>query len=157
MASISNDSYLATLQYLINNIYFENIIKLKIYIIESVVLLKMSRYEVGVCQRFNESIHGYDETSSPSVKTHYICLFIFDFTEALYRSAKALTSYYNATIEIIETDILYPGNETIAIYKTFWLRIFQRRCRKWVENRRYARSCRLFTYLLNREYTKTYK
>jgi hypothetical protein len=37
------------------------------------------------------------------------------------------------TVEIVETEILSPGGEIIAIYKTFWLRIFQRRVKKWLK------------------------
>ena len=116
----------------------------------------MSRYEVGLCQRFNRNIHGFNpNTSSPEIEAHYICLFTFDFTcEGLYLSTSSLSARYGATIEIIETAMLYPGTEMVAIYKTFWLRIFQRVCRSWILNRKYARSNMIITYLLKREYTK---
>jgi len=33
----------------------------------------MSRYELGMCQKFNQEIHGFnDNTSSPEIKEHYI-------------------------------------------------------------------------------------
>ena len=36
----------------------------------------MSRYEIGLCQKFNPTIHGFDlNTSSPEIKDHYICLY----------------------------------------------------------------------------------
>jgi hypothetical protein len=117
----------------------------------------MSRYEIGLCQKFNPLIHGFNpDTSSPDIEDHYICLFTFDFScVGSYKTVMALAKHYCATIEIVETTMLYPGTETIAIYKTFWLRIFQRMCRKWIIQRRFSRSSRIYTFLLKREYQKT--
>jgi hypothetical protein len=117
----------------------------------------MSRYEVGLCQRFNQEIHGFHpSTSSPEIMGHHICLFTFDFTcMGLYESYVLLAKYYNATIEIVDTLMLHPGDEMVAIYKTVWLRIFQRMCKRWLRQRRFARSSRMYSYLLKREYEKT--
>jgi len=114
----------------------------------------MTLYEIALCQRFNERIHGFDiQTSSPELRNHYLCLFPFDIQNPEELSAaKSLSKYYYATIEIILPHILYPGNEMVAIYKTFWFRIFQRKCRKWVSSRKYARSSRLFYDIMKREY-----
>jgi len=116
----------------------------------------MSRYEIGLCQKFNSIIHGFDlNTSSPQIKDHYICLYTFDFSsQSLYESASILSKFYNATVEIIEPLTLQPGDEMVAIYKTFWLRIFQRLCRKWIIQRRYSRSTKMYAFLLKREYQK---
>lgn len=114
----------------------------------------MSRYELALCQRFNPEIHGCNEnTSSPNIKEHYLCLFTFEITPlGLFESAIALSKYYCATIEIVETVLLEPGQECIAIYKTFWLRIFQSYIRKWLIRRRFTRSARMYSYLLQREH-----
>jgi hypothetical protein len=115
----------------------------------------MSRYELGLCQRFNAEIHGFNEnTSSPDVKEHYICLYTFPFSNTL-KDYVSFAKCYGATIEIVETVDLYPGNEMVGIYKTFWLRLFQRLYRKWVIQRRFARSSRLYSLLLKREYQNT--
>jgi len=115
----------------------------------------MSRYELGLCQKYDRNIHGFNEnTSSPDITEHYVCLYTFSYSKTL-KDYIAFAKCYGATIEIVEPIWLYPGNEMVAIYKTFWLRIFQRLCRKWVRNRRFARSARLCIYLLKREYTKT--
>jgi len=112
----------------------------------------LSQYEIGFCQRFNEEIHGFNSTNSPEIRNHYLCLFTFDImNEEQFLSVQSLSPYCRATIEIVETFMLYPGNEMVAIYKTFWFRIFQRICRKWILNRRYARSSRLMYHLLYRE------
>jgi len=117
----------------------------------------MSRYELGLCQKFDAKIHGFDEfTSSPELKEHYICLFTFNHLDAIKSPDYVeFSNHYRTTIEIVETLMLSPGNEMVAIYKTFWLRIFQRTCRKWVIHRRFARSSRLYSLLLKREYQYT--
>ena len=114
----------------------------------------MSYYEIALCQRFNETVHGFDiQTSSPEIYHHYLCLFPFDFMDPeQFSTARSLGEYCRGTIEIIFPVMLSPGNEMVAIYKTFWLRIFQRKCRKWILNRKYARSSRLFKDLIRREY-----
>jgi len=115
----------------------------------------MSRYELGLCQKFNREIHGFDPaTSSPEIDRHYICLFTF-FDSLKFASYMEFAKCYGTTIEIVETSILQPGNEMVAIYKTFWLRIFQRICRRWLINRRFSRSSRLYSFLLKREYQQT--
>ncbi len=84
-----------------------------------------------------------------------MCLITIESSfSTIYYTALHLAGRYNARIEIVETHLLVPGNEMVAIYKTFWLRIFQRLCRKWLVNRRYARSVQLYTYLMKREYPK---
>lgn len=114
----------------------------------------MSRYEIGLCQKFDKNIHGFDSnTSSPEINDHYICLYTFDFTttDEMYETSMILSKFYNATIEIVEPLILYPGEEMVAIYKTFWLRIFQRKCRKHLIQRRFSRSSWFYSYLMTRE------
>ena len=119
-------------------------------------MVQFSRYELGLCQRFNSKIHGFDpDTSSPNIKDHYMCLITIESSfSTIYYTALHLAGRYNARIEIVETHVLFPGDEMVAIYKPFWLRIFQRLCRKWILNRRYARSTQLYTYLMKREYPK---
>lgn len=115
----------------------------------------MSRYELGLCQKFNREIHGFDpSSSSPEVDTHYICLFTF-FDPQKFTDYIAFAKSYRITVEIVETVWLSPGNEMVAIYKTFWLRIFQRVCRRKLSQRRFSRSTRLYAFLLKREYQMT--
>jgi hypothetical protein len=138
-------------------IYFKNIIIYKIdcslyYIVSS---LFMSMYELGMCNIFNAEIHGFNpSTSSPDLPTHYICYYTFPFSHTFKDDIDFATSN-GATVEIVETIWLEPGNEMVAIYKTFWMRIFQRVCRKWLRWRRFARSSRLYSLLLKQEYQNT--
>ena len=122
-------------------------------------MVQFSRYELVLCQLFDSEIHGFDpNTSSPNVKGNYICLITIESSfSRLYYTAMYMAIRYCATIEIVETHVLVPGNEMVAIYKTFWLRIFKRLVRKWLVNRRYARSVQLYTYLMKREYPKIHQ
>ena len=116
----------------------------------------MSRYELGMCQQFNRQRHGFNPvTSSPELQTHHICYYTFPFSHT-FKDDIAFAKSNGATVEIVETIWLSPGNEMVGIYKTFWLRIFQRACKKWLRGRRFARSARLYSLLLKREYTRTH-
>ena len=127
-----------------------------IYIRESSVLSIMSRYELGLCQKFNEVMHGFDEnTSSPEIKDHYICHYTFIFFSDTFTDYIAFAKCYCSTIEIVETIWLYPGGEMVAIYKTFWLRILQRKVRRWLKVKHHIRTNMIYKMLMTREYTGT--
>ena len=114
----------------------------------------MSRYELGLCQKFNEVIHGFNEnTSSPEIKDHYICHYTFLFFSDTFTDYIAFAKCYGATIEIVEPIWLYPGGEMVAIYKTFWLRILQRKVRRWLKLKHYIQQNRIYQMLMRREYT----
>ena len=115
----------------------------------------MSRYELGMCHKFNERLHGFNEnTSSPDLKDHYICYYTFPFSNTL-TDYIAFAICYRATVEIVEPVWLYPGNEMVAIYKTFWLRILQRKVRRWLKIARTLRTNKIYQMLMRREYTRT--
>jgi len=129
------------------------LIEYYIYIKDRGVLSIMSRYEIGLCQQFNEEMHGFDEnTSSPEIKEHYICLYTFPF-KSTFKDYINFAKCYGATIEIVETIWLYPGNEMVAIYKTFWLRILQRKVRRWLKVKRHVQTNMIYKMLMTREYT----
>ena len=115
----------------------------------------MSRYELGLCQKFNEEMHGFNEnTSSPEIKEHYICHYTFLFSNTL-TDYIAFAKCYRATIEIVEPIWLYPGGEMVAIYKTFWLRILQKKIRRWLKLKHYIQTNMIYKMLMTREYTGT--
>ncbi len=118
----------------------------------------MSRYEIGLCQQYSLETHGFvSDTSSPDIYGHYLCLYTFDFMDPRELSFlnHICKCHADSTIEIVETHMLFPGQEIIAIYKTFWLRIFQRKCRKWVLMKRYSRTNQIYSFLMKREYQAT--
>ena len=126
-----------------------------IYIKDRGVLSIMSRYEIGLCQKFNERFHGFDEnTSSPDLKEHYICYYTFPFTDT-FKEHLAFAKCNGATVEIVEPIWLSPGCEMVAIYKTFWLRILQRKVRRWLKVKRHIQTNMIYKMLMTREYTGT--
>jgi len=55
-------------------------------------------------------------------------------------------------LEIVELVTLEPGDECVCIIKTMWLRIFQRRIKRWIQNKKRAKSILKHTrFLLLRE------
>ena len=118
----------------------------------------MSLYEIGVCQRFSSEVHGFDLiTSSPGVENHYLCLFVLSSVSECHHVTFIVEETKNTrtpcSIEIVETDVLYPGGETVAIYKTFWLRILQKKIRRWLKIARTIRTNRIYHMIMRREYT----
>ena len=108
----------------------------------------VSDYKLGLCQRYTRTIHGHNDNSSPNIDNHYLCVYLFEYftPEDLQFALNVVEKSHNEyerrptyekkmkriTIEIINTATLEPGDETVAIYKTFWLRIFQRKVRNWL-------------------------
>ena len=98
------------------------------------------KYIYGTCQKFNTNIHGFDRNSTKNIDGYYMLMDTILCFQSLVR-AKHLVSnqnshyYYtginsNVSIELVEPVFMEEGGEIIAILKTFWLRIFQRTCRK---------------------------
>ncbi len=117
-------------------------------------IMTISRYELGLCQTFNREIHGFNEnTSSPEIHDHNICLYTFRFKYDTFKDYIAFAKCYGATVEIVETIWLVPGNEMVAIYKTFWLRILQKKIRRWLKVKHMFQTNRIFQILMCREYT----
>ena len=55
-------------------------------------------------------------------------------------------------LEIVDLVTLEPGDECVCIIKTFWLRIFQRRIKRWIQNKKRVNSILKHTrFLLLRE------
>lgn len=118
----------------------------------------MSRYDIGLCQRFSTLIHGYNpETSSPNIQNHYLCLVILksdsEFSHIRFITELTKSSPTPCSLEIVETDVLYPGGEMVAIYKTFWLRILQKKVRRWLKVKRAIQTNHIIQMLILREYT----
>ena len=121
-------------------------------------MASISRYDVGVCQRFSSEVHGLDvNTSSPHIEKHFLCLFILSSIDEC-EHVKFITELTKDTltpcsVEIIQTDVLYPGGEMVAIYKTFWLRILQKKIRRWLKLKQAIQTNMIYKMLMLREYT----
>lgn len=129
-------------------------------------------YQLAICQKYVANIHGYTDESSPQIYDHYLCLYIVNVLHSMsFRLQSTLRPNLiiniseirhrgrrktRITIEIVETDVIQPGNETVAIYKTFWLRIFQRKVRKWIELKQKVKalveSNQIYKMIMTREY-----
>jgi hypothetical protein len=108
-----------------------------------------------VCEIHNPSIHGETETSSFGISGHFLCLHTTSCdkltrisrdhtgtTNFKHLKHPVIRNYFSIisrrgmrTFEIAQLFIL-PGEECVCILKTFWLRIFQRHIKKWIQNKR---------------------
>jgi hypothetical protein len=112
-------------------------------------LLTRHANSLAICELFHPVLHGVDENSSPDINNHfliYTAIEVDDFynKEYVYEEIH-LRRYRNAALrllnmhtqmhtqnnkhmrlEIVQAHELQPGQESVAILKTFWLRIVQR-------------------------------
>ena len=110
-------------------------------------LLTRHANSLAICELFHPVLHGIDENSSPDIINHfliYTAIEVDDFynKEYVYEEIH-LRRYRNAALrllnmhtqtqnkkhmrlEIVQAHELQPGQESVAILKTFWLRIVQR-------------------------------
>ena len=103
-----------------------------------------AKYKLAICERFQPTIHGADENSSSDLSEHFLINTIFEVSEfydnsykdevrriqCYWRRSPLLYNSNHIRLEIIQADILSPGEEHVAYLKTFWLRIVQRRWKK---------------------------
>lgn len=85
--------------------------------------------KLGECMLWTENVHGRDKDSSKDIDSHWIFHNEIQINELPYPSFPWLR------IEIAKLNYL-PGNECSAIFKTFWLKIVQRRWKKIYKKRR---------------------
>ena len=142
-----------------------------------------SARSLALCERFCPSVHGIDNNSSPTIRTHFLIHTTFEleeFTTDSYKederrlrrrwrkiahkheqsraehqaeaeqeqahahsnnehSNNEHSIQYNKIrlrLDIIQTSILNPGGEEVAIIKTFWLKIVQRCWKKVFKQRK---------------------
>lgn len=127
--------------------------------------------EVVICELFNEKIHGVDENSSKDIEGHYLVIDKIQPQELktdreLYRFIKQRNLWYKRIPDSMLNHIVIrnykdivrskrqlcpeiakcidlPGNECVAILKTFWIRIIQRTWKKIYKERQYVIKKRL--------------
>ena len=102
-------------------------------------------YQLALCESFCPSIHGVDNNSSPDIVNHFLVNTTIELKEFYDNSYKEdeqhiqrnwltqnLNNYNqkNIRLEIVQMEQLTPGGEYVAYFKTFWLRIVQRRWKK---------------------------
>lgn len=113
-----------------------------------------ANYCLAICDLFHPSLHGKDDKSSDLIETHFLINNIVELND-FYGDGDGdgykedvkfmrrnvlknniphpiIRNYTNINkkhirLEIVKTDVLIPGGEHVAYFKTFWLRIIQRR------------------------------
>jgi len=135
-----------------------------------------SKYNIAFCEIFNSSVHGKSDTSSKNIDSHFLVstiLNIHDFYNSPFMYQMFNFMRYNYMTYVDFYDYLHPvirnyhqilikkkyvffeiiecveleGGEHVAIYKTFWLRILQR---KW--KRYYKLKMKRLSALLHQPY-----
>jgi hypothetical protein len=91
------------------------------------------RYKIVLCDLFNSDIYGFDENSDKNIKEHYIVIhsYVYYHPKTIKKDIKFYSKQLDKNLqpEIAECIIL-NGEETIAILKTFWIKIIQRKWKK---------------------------
>jgi len=138
-----------------------------------------NKYKLGVCEFFHNNIHGFTNNSYKYIHGHYMILSIihkYDFYNLCmdnyqnhmynyynYNNNKLLyhpiirnynniiSNKNNIKVNIIQI-INLSTNENIAIIKTFWLKILQRKFKKNYKNRLIKlEKMKNIRYLMQRE------
>lgn len=117
-----------------------------------------SKYELGICELYNSHIHGFTKSSYIHMDGHYIVywsidldsfMFCDDYKDVISLLVDGYYIYINNTrhptirnynniikrVNYIKLDIIecieIDSGEIIAIIKTFWIKIFQRKWKKY--------------------------
>ena len=120
------------------------------------------KYIYATCQKFDPIIHGFDDNSSKNIDGYYMLIDTIMCFQSLVRAKHLVTNqnsyyYYNninskVSIELVEPVFMDEGGEIIAILKTFWLRIFQKTCKKRImKNREKLAKYKKLPEILKRE------
>ena len=141
----------------------------------------MNKYDLILCELHHPFIHGKTHDSDPNIDSHYIVLIKTDITniqqwlkmyKRLYKCythrnifdnnshltirnfAKIIENKNYIKPEVAECIILETG-ETIAILKTFWIRIIQKVWKKVLKQRQlYIKQMHTYQNLYKRELGK---
>ena len=128
--------------------------------------------QLGICELYNKFLHGPCE---PPAEGHFLFMFnislsdLYDggYTDLMSAYPRPIRQYSGNVraywdivgrprmypmLEIVQTVMLEPGGECVAIIKTFWIRLVQRRWKRVFAERRRRLAQLLKPYgLLKRE------
>jgi len=121
-------------------------------------LLMQEPLQLGICELYNSHLHG---PCLPHVAGHYLMTYdipLSDFYDNSCAEFIAACPYANANdvqpprLEIVQTATMEPDGECVAVIKTFWIRLLQRRWKRIFADRRRLLARLLKPYgLLKRE------
>jgi|TARA_Y100000992_G_scaffold27551_1_gene15480 hypothetical protein len=80
-------------------------------------------YSLATTERFNTLQHGKTNDSTPFIDNHYLIHEIIDCDAFMQQQ------YDSNEVDIVEI-VELPGLEHVAIFKTVWLKLMQRKFRR---------------------------
>jgi hypothetical protein len=91
------------------------------------------RYKIVLCDLFDSDIYGIDENSDKNIEKHYIVIHSYAYYNPKFIK-KDIKFYSKQLDKILQPEIaeciILSGEETVAILKTFWIKIIQRKWKK---------------------------
>ena len=83
---------------------------------------------LATTEAFSLTHHGKTNNSSPNIEAYYLIDEVFTCDEFM-------NDDYEEPLDIVEI-VELPGLEQIAIFKTIWLKLLQRKCKKRYQSRK---------------------
>ena len=83
---------------------------------------------LATTETFNLTHHGKTNNSSPNIEAYYLIDEVFTCDEFM-------NDEYEEPLDIVEI-VELPGLEQVAIFKTIWLKLLQRKCKKRYQSRK---------------------
>jgi hypothetical protein len=83
---------------------------------------------LATTEPFSLTHHGKTNNSSPNIEAYYLIGEVFTCDEFM-------NDEYEEPLDIVEI-VELPGLEQIAIVKTIWLKLLQRKCKKRYQTRK---------------------
>lgn len=128
------------------------------FIIIDFIKVMQEPLQLGICELYNSHLHG---PCLPHVAGHYLMTYDIPLSDFYDNSCAEFISacpYANANdvqpprLEIVQTATMEPDGECVAVIKTFWIRLLQRRWKRIFADRRRLLARLLKPYgLLKRE------
>jgi len=85
-------------------------------------------YSLATTEPFNTVLHGKTNDSTPFIENYYLIDEVIECDEFMQQE------YHTNEVDIVEI-VELPGLEHVAIFKTIWLKLLQRKFRRqWIEN-----------------------
>ena len=80
-------------------------------------------YSLATTEPFNTVLHGKTNNSTPFIENYYLIDEVIDCDEFMQQE------YHTNEVDIVEI-VELPGLEHVAIFKTIWLKLLQRKIRR---------------------------
>lgn len=108
--------------------------------------MRNDKNRIVLCQKYNPAVHGENHNLIGQILCEYIYKCPFKYTMNINKNVYCKISKNNSP-EIATVHYLITG-ECVCILKTFWLKIFQRTWRSYMNTKQNLKNIH---YLLKRE------